>query len=260
MTEQRTTERDTGARRDRRPAVMAITLVAILALGALIAWMPQSWWLSELPEAAPDADAGRPAEPVDAREVDPAFRRPSVAVDREAWRLEEERRADPAAEPDLHATQQLESQLDVLFQHSVALLAQGDFARAEQALSLVLEVLPDFPEAHVNRGFALYELGRYARAKIHFRTAIELNPGQANAYYGLAMVHEAEGDLAGALGGMRSFIHLAEGYDEHYLAKARSAIWEWDEQLATMRAQEAPSAPEQQGAADEQSLSGSDGR
>jgi hypothetical protein len=63
--------------------------------------------------------------------------------------------------------------------------------------------------------------------------AIELNPAQANAYYGIAMVQDAEGNIEGALGGMRSFLHLVKDPDPFriHVARARSAIWEWEAKL-----------------------------
>ena len=43
----------------------------------------------------------------------------------------------------------------------------------------------------------------------HRDGAMALNPSQANAYYGLALAHEAAGDLDLATGAMRSYLHLA---------------------------------------------------
>jgi hypothetical protein len=53
-----------------------------------------------------------------------------------------------------------------------------------------------------------------------------LRPEQANAYYGLAVALEALGDRPGALGAMRSFVHLAKEGDP-WVPKARAALWEW---------------------------------
>ena len=44
------------------------------------------------------------------------------------------------------------------------------------------------------------------------------------------MALEKQNDLAGALGAMRSFIHLSTAADP-YLRRARSAIWEWETRL-----------------------------
>jgi tetratricopeptide (TPR) repeat protein len=94
----------------------------------------------------------------------------------------------------------------------------------------VLELAPRMPEAHVNMGFALLGMGRPQAAADFFRSAIDLRPTQANAYYGLALAAEAQGDLPSALGAMRSYLHLSKG-DDPYRTKARSAIWEWEQAL-----------------------------
>jgi tetratricopeptide (TPR) repeat protein len=86
------------------------------------------------------------------------------------------------------------------------------------------------PEAHVNMGFALLGLQRNEPARDFFEGAIALAPGQANAYYGLALAHEAQGDLASATGAMRSYLHLAREEQPEHLARARAALWEWEQQ------------------------------
>jgi hypothetical protein len=53
-------------------------------------------------------------------------------------------------------------------------------------------------------------------------------PGQANGYYGLALVHEAQGDMALATGAMRRYLHLARDERPEHLARARAALWEWE--------------------------------
>jgi hypothetical protein len=64
---------------------------------------------------------------------------------------------------------------------------------------------------------------------------LEARPGQANAYYGLATALEAGGDLEGALGAMRTYVHL-EAPDAPFLRKAAAAIWEWETRLRDKRA------------------------
>ena len=88
-------------------------------------------------------------------------------------------------------------------------------------------------------GYALLGKGRHQAARDFFVSAIELRPRQANAYYGLAVAMEGEEDLAGALGAMRSFIHLSAP-DDPFLAKARAALWEWETALAETNAGTVP--------------------
>ena len=77
-------------------------------------------------------------------------------------------------------------------------------------------------------------LRRYAMARDFFNVAIDLNLHQLNAYYGLAVALEGLRDLPGALGAMRSYVHLSKA-DDAYLTKANAAIWEWDAELKTAR-------------------------
>jgi hypothetical protein len=56
-----------------------------------------------------------------------------------------------------------------------------------------------------------------------------LEPRQANAYYGLALAWEEDGDRAQATGAMRSYLHLARHERPEHLARARAALWEWEQ-------------------------------
>ena len=89
---------------------------------------------------------------------------------------------------------------------------------------------PDSAEAYVNMGFAMIGKEDYKAAVTFFESAIELKPYQANAYWGLAVSLEKINDLQGALGAMRTFIHLSPPNDP-FLRKARAALWEWESAL-----------------------------
>lgn len=116
------------------------------------------------------------------------------------------------------------------FNQGVALLHAKRYEYAMTAFDRVLQLAPRMPEANVNMGFAMLGLKEYDQAAHYFQTATELNPSQANAYWGLAIAAEAQKDLEMALGAMRTYIHLSTP-DDPYLAKARSALWEWEAQL-----------------------------
>lgn len=126
--------------------------------------------------------------------------------------------------------------LDSVFGAAVASMQAG---RYEDALGLWHEAMrlnPGMPEVAVNMGFTLYELGEFGAARDLFVGAIELNSFQANAYYGLAIASEQLGDLPGAMGAMRSYVHLADGeQDRSYLRRARAALWEWEARIAEQR-------------------------
>lgn len=120
------------------------------------------------------------------------------------------------------------------FAQGVELLNARQFEAAASELHRVLELAPRMPEAHVNMGFAMVGLQRYAMAKDFFTVAIDLNNHQLNAYYGLAVALEGLRDLPGALGAMRSYVHLSKA-DDAYLPKANAAIWEWEAELKVAR-------------------------
>jgi tetratricopeptide (TPR) repeat protein len=115
------------------------------------------------------------------------------------------------------------------FQQAAAMLHAGQYLYALEALERVLELSPHLPEAHVNVGFALLGLQHPERAAEHFIRATDLRAGQVNAYYGLAVALEELGDIKGALGAMRTFVHLSRNDDPHVL-RAKAAIWEWTQQ------------------------------
>jgi tetratricopeptide (TPR) repeat protein len=126
-----------------------------------------------------------------------------------------------------HARQMRLAEVDRRFSSGVVLLSGRNFDLAASEFHRVLELAPKMPEAHVNMGFALLGSRRYAVAKDFFSAAIDLNTGQLNAYYGLALALEGLDDLPGARGAMRSYIHLARA-DDPYVTRANAALWEWD--------------------------------
>ncbi len=119
------------------------------------------------------------------------------------------------------------AQFDARFNRAARLLQAGEHAKAAAALHRLLEIAPQVPELHVNMGYAQLGLNRPGPARKAFESAISLRPRQANAYYGLAEALEALGDLAGARGAMRTYVHLSPPGDP-FVRKAHAAIWEWE--------------------------------
>lgn len=126
------------------------------------------------------------------------------------------------------------------FDQAVLMLHAKQFEHAATALHRVLELAPRLPEAHVNMGFAMLGLQRPDAARDFFDGATALRPEQANAYYGLALAHEARGDLELAVGAMRSYLHRARDADAAHLRRARAALWEWESQLQARRVSSFP--------------------
>jgi len=129
-----------------------------------------------------------------------------------------------------HQRQMQQAELKLRFQQAVVMLHAREYEHALTALHRVLELAPRMPEAHVNMGYALLGLQRADAARGFFQSAIELQPRQANAYYGLALAEEMRHDYPAALGGMRSYLHLSAADDPHR-TRARSALWEWEDKL-----------------------------
>ncbi|NMM05011.1 cbb3-type cytochrome c oxidase subunit I [Polaromonas sp.] len=138
--------------------------------------------------------------------------------------------ADPRKDAIGPATLKSKSEIDHLFSQGVASLNLKQYDAAASQLHRVLELAPKMPEAHVNMGFALLGLQRYDMARTSFENATALKRDQLNAYFGLAVALEGLRDLQGALGAMRSYVHLSKS-DDPYLRKANAAIWEWEEDL-----------------------------
>jgi tetratricopeptide (TPR) repeat protein len=116
------------------------------------------------------------------------------------------------------------------FDQAASLLHAGQYEYAITALNQVIKIQPRMPEAHVNLGFAYLGIEDYQTSAISFSRAIDLRPEQINAYYGLAEALEGMKDYEGALGAMRSYIHLSPPNDP-FAQKASAAIWELETKL-----------------------------
>lgn len=140
-----------------------------------------------------------------------------------------------------HAGEKAGAEIGQRFQRGVASLNAKQYEQAISDFHRVLELAPRMPEAHVNAGFAMIGLKRYAVARDFFEGALALRKNQVNAYYGLAVALEGLNDLPGALGAMRAYVHLAPAADP-YRRKAQAAVWEWEAKIAEERGQ-SKSAP-----------------
>lgn len=134
-------------------------------------------------------------------------------------------------QPTLPENPEIVHEVQIRFDQGVALLHAKQYEYAETALSRVVELAPRLPEGYVNLGFAVLGQQRFEEAGELFNAAINLRPEQANAYWGLALALEGLDDYEGALGAMRSYIHLSVVPNDPFLPKARSALWEWEAQL-----------------------------
>ncbi len=126
-----------------------------------------------------------------------------------------------------HADAKRKDEIKARFDQGVVMLHAKQYDHALTAFHRVLELQPDLPEAHVNTGYALLGLKKYGPARDFFESATVLRPNQVNAYYGMAVALEGLGDKPGAIGAMRTYVHLAKPEDP-YARKGQAALWEWE--------------------------------
>ncbi|MCE9682594.1 tetratricopeptide repeat protein [Halomonas alkalisoli] len=214
---------------DRKTRAALLASVAIVVIGFGLSRLPTASLLA--PDHLPELDDWEPGHTGTAEAVDAlALSRSGTLV------LPPPLLADPDSAPEAHVREAGEAALRERFNQAAVMLHAGEYDYAIKALHGVLALAPRLPEAHVNMGFALLGSETPGPAADFFATAIELNPYQANAYYGLAMASEVLGEREAALGAMRSFIHLAGDAEQPYLPRARAALWEWQAAAEAERA------------------------
>jgi tetratricopeptide (TPR) repeat protein len=109
--------------------------------------------------------------------------------------------SDPRQEDD-----KLRRELAARFEQGVAMLQLGEFEHAVTAFHRVLVLAPGLPEAHLNMGFALYELKDYQGAQRFFEGAKALAPDFLNVEYGLALSLFAQGKAVEAVHHMAAYL------------------------------------------------------
>ena len=133
----------------------------------------------------------------------------------------------PARDDGFDVTRHMQAQrVATRFREAVNRQHAGQPAEALPIWQEVVALAPTLPEARVNLGFTLLDLGRAAEAEAAFRQAIALRPGQANAHYGLALALAAQERFAAAATAMRRFLrHTGPG--DPWLAKAHRLLERW---------------------------------
>jgi tetratricopeptide (TPR) repeat protein len=85
---------------------------------------------------------------------------------------------------------------------------RGDEAGAEQLYRKALEIDDRQPEAHYNLGYVMLERGQASRAIPYFEAAIKADPRFADAHFNLAMAYEALSDKARARVHWKRYLEL----------------------------------------------------
>lgn len=209
-----------GRARDVRRRAVVIVLVAVAAVGGVVALLPSS---------GVDGNAPREAESVRQKPLFEELKAEAAARDigvhAELPQADEKRAGGTPVEPKTEAERMLAE--------GEQLIEAGRFKAAERRIDEAGRLDPDNPRAYVLMGRSLLGQQAYGDARFYFERAIDLDPTHAEAYFGFAAASEGLGDLESALGGMRGFLHMVKNPDPYRLqvAQARSAIWEWEAQL-----------------------------
>jgi tetratricopeptide (TPR) repeat protein len=89
--------------------------------------------------------------------------------------------------------------------------------RAADAYRHAVELAPDWVEAHVNLGTALFHLGDALEARRCFEAAIELEPQNALTYFNLGCVFEKLGNRRAAIENLERAVKLAPSLADAHL-------------------------------------------
>lgn len=81
--------------------------------------------------------------------------------------------------------------------------------QAVDAYRKAVEAAPEWVEARINLGTAMYQLGRMADAREHFLTAVQLEPGNALAEFNLGCVLEQLGETTEAIAHLIRAVELS---------------------------------------------------
>jgi tetratricopeptide (TPR) repeat protein len=93
----------------------------------------------------------------------------------------------------------------------------GMLEQAVENYRRVIELAPDWVEAHINLGVALYQMGRADEARNAFRTAVEIDPMNGISRYNLGCVLEEQGEIDEAISHLRSAAQMIPAHaDVHF--------------------------------------------
>ena len=88
---------------------------------------------------------------------------------------------------------------------------------AVEAYQRVIEISPEWVEAHINLGVALYQMGRGDEARAEFLTAVQLDPLNGISRYNLGCVLEEQGEIDQAIEHLRRAVRALPAHaDVHF--------------------------------------------
>lgn len=108
--------------------------------------------------------------------------------------------------------------LDALMQGGIAVLEKGDYARAQDIFSVMIELKPDYAEAYNKRASVRFLAGDYAGSVADIERTLKLEPRHFGALAGLGTIMERLDNLDEALKAYRRALaanpHLNDGADK----------------------------------------------
>ncbi|MFM9903937.1 MAG: tetratricopeptide repeat protein [Pyrinomonadaceae bacterium] len=122
------------------------------------------------------------------------------------------RKADPAKALDYcrRASEAEPNNVSHAVGFGAALVQAKQYEAAVNLLRKIIEIVPDNWTAHANLGTALFQLNRYAEAKIEFEWLTAKQPRVAGAYYFLAIAHDHLGEFMDAMANYQEYLRLAD--------------------------------------------------
>lgn len=108
--------------------------------------------------------------------------------------------------------------LDALMQGGIAVMEKGDYPRAQQIFTSMIELNPDFAEAYNKRATVRFLAGDYPGSVADIERTLKLEPRHFGALSGLGMIMERLDNLDEALKAYRRALaanpHLNDGADK----------------------------------------------